>query len=169
MHTVLSSFPISSRTKMREQLSRLTPQQHKRITETFKLIDNDPVKSALRMLLKLFTEHPQYKHIWPQFRQIPDSSLMNAVQLRRHASVYMAGLRNIIHSMSNEDELILQMIRIAKAHKKWNIHRRHVMTMLQPLLETLQESNNGQMDEELKTAWTTFFDVIADFIEIYRN
>lgn len=45
---------------------------------------------------------------------------------RRHASVYMAGLRSIIYSMDAKNELAAQLNRIAKAHIKWNIHRSHI-------------------------------------------
>ncbi|KAJ1371143.1 Globin [Parelaphostrongylus tenuis] len=122
---------------MGKLLNRLTWQQRELIAETFRLLDSDPVKTGPRILIK------------------------------KHASVYMCWLRSTVHSMSDDDRLIPQMIRIAKAHKKWNVHRRHVMNMLHPLLETLKECVNGQMAEGLETAWTTFLEVIVEFMEIH--
>ncbi|KAJ1351683.1 Globin, partial [Parelaphostrongylus tenuis] len=139
---------------------RLTWQQRRLIMETFKLLDSDPVKTGLRILIKLFSEYPQYKQVWPQFRQIPDSSIMHSDQLREHASVYMCWLRSTVHSMSDDDKLIPQMIRIAKVHKNRNVHRGDLMNMLHPLLETLKECVNGEMAEGSETAWTTFLEVI---------
>ncbi|KAJ1371141.1 hypothetical protein KIN20_033027 [Parelaphostrongylus tenuis] len=60
---------------------------------------------------------------------------------RKHASVYMGGLRTIIQSMSDEDELILQMIRIAKAHKKWNVQRRHVVVCWKTFYTTVMRKS----------------------------
>lgn len=79
------------------------------------------------LFFRLFSEYPRYKLIWPQFRAIPDSSLMNAVELRRHASVYLKGLGKIIESMRDEEELGKSMSRIAQAHIKWNVQRNHVI------------------------------------------
>ncbi|XGW30457.1 hypothetical protein V3C99_009435, partial [Haemonchus contortus] len=153
---------------VRQQLSRLTERQHAVIIRTFAKMGSNPVKNALQVLLRLFAEYPQYKRIWPQFRGIQDSSLINAIELRRHASVYMCGLTAIIHSMNREDELEVQMKRIAKAHVKWNVHRSHVENMLDPALEVLKECNDD-FDEEAKQAWSTLYDIIAEVIEIYRK
>ncbi|KAK6057339.1 hypothetical protein COOONC_05146 [Cooperia oncophora] len=68
--------------KTYQQVNRLTERQRAVLIQTFAELERDPVRNALKMLVKLFSEHPQYKLIWPQFRQIPDSSLMNAVALR---------------------------------------------------------------------------------------
>uniref|UniRef100_A0A8R1E0D8 Globin family profile domain-containing protein n=1 Tax=Caenorhabditis japonica TaxID=281687 RepID=A0A8R1E0D8_CAEJA len=55
---------------------------------------------------------------------------MNAVELRRHASVYLKGLGKIIESMRNEEELGKSMSRIAQAHIKWNVQRNHVIVSM---------------------------------------
>ncbi|ETN74914.1 globin [Necator americanus] len=152
----------------REQVNRLQDSQRQIIIDTFTKMEQSPIKTGLKILVKMFAEYPQYKQIWPQFRAIPDSSLMNAIELRRHASVYMCGLGAIIHSMNNENDLALQMNRIAKAHIKWNVHRKHVIHMLEPVLDLVEECNDGKLDYETKEAWTTLYNVIADLIEIYR-
>ncbi|CAI4228115.1 unnamed protein product [Auanema sp. JU1783] len=154
--------------KVQAQTNRLTERQREILKKTFHNMEGDCVKLGLKMLLRLFSEYPRYKLIWPQFRAIPDSSLMHANQLRRHSSVYMAGLRSIIHSMNKETELADQLMRIAKAHIKWNIHRSHIQHMLDPVLEVVKEANGYEMDDETKEAWTTLYDVIAELIEIYR-
>ncbi|KJH45075.1 hypothetical protein DICVIV_08892 [Dictyocaulus viviparus] len=118
---------------------------------------------------RLFSENPQYKQIWPQFRAIPDSSLTNADQLRKHATVYMCALKNINNSILDENELALQMSLIAMAHIKWNVHRSHIMNMLHPVLDTVKEYNDGEMDANTEAAWTTFYDIIANVIEIFRD
>ncbi|VDL79227.1 unnamed protein product [Nippostrongylus brasiliensis] len=155
-------------TATRKQLDRLSEHQRQIIIETFAEMEHHAVKNGLKMLVKLFSEYPNYKQIWPQFRAIPDSSLMNAIALRRHASVYMCGLGAIIHSMKHENELALQMTRIAKAHIKWNVHRSHVVHMLDPVLDIVQECNPNY-NNEMKQAWTTLYHIIADLIEIYRK
>ncbi|XGW30470.1 hypothetical protein V3C99_009444 [Haemonchus contortus] len=154
--------------RTRQQISKLTEIQRAILIKTFAKLENNPVKNALKILLKLFAEHPHYKQVWPQFRAIPDSSLMNAIELRRHASVYMCGLGAIIHSMNREKDLAIQMNRIAKAHIKWKVHRAHVVHMLEPVLEVVKECNKD-FNEETKEAWTTLYYIIAELIEIYRH
>ncbi|RCN24712.1 hypothetical protein ANCCAN_29586 [Ancylostoma caninum] len=66
----------------RQQVNRLADKQRNIIIATFTKMELNPVKMGLKILVKLFAEYPQYKQIWPQFRAIPDSSLMNAIELR---------------------------------------------------------------------------------------
>ncbi|XGW30456.1 hypothetical protein V3C99_009434 [Haemonchus contortus] len=154
--------------EVHEQLSRLTERQQAVIMRTFTKMEDDPVKNALEIFVRLFADYPHYKRIWPQFRGIPDSSLINAIELRRHASVYICGLTAIIRSMTRESEFANHMKRIAKAHVKWNVHRGHVEHMVDPVLEVVKECNDD-FDEETKEAWTTLYDILAEVIEIYRN
>ncbi|PIO72258.1 globin [Teladorsagia circumcincta] len=154
--------------KTRQQINRLTERQRAILIKTFAELEKNPVKNALKIFVMLFSDVPHYKQIWPQFRAIPDSSLMNAIELRRHASVYMCGLGSIIHSMNRENDLAIQMNRIAKAHIKWNIHRIHIVHMLEPVLAVVRECNDD-IDDEAIQAWTTLYHIIADLIEIYRN
>ena len=39
--------------------------------------------------------------------------------------------------------------------------------MLQPVLEIVADCN-GNINEEIREAWTTLYSLIADLIEIYR-
>ncbi|KAK0390209.1 hypothetical protein QR680_019433 [Steinernema hermaphroditum] len=90
-------------------------------------MEQQAIPNALNILIRLFSDYPNYKNIWPQFRAIPDSALMYAPELRRHAQVYMTGLRTIIDAMDDDAKLTASLKRIAKAHIKWNIHKSHLM------------------------------------------
>ncbi|GMT24591.1 hypothetical protein PFISCL1PPCAC_15888, partial [Pristionchus fissidentatus] len=152
------------------EMQRLTPSQREIVKRTFPAMEADAVRNALQVLLLLFSEHPRYKNIWPQFRAIPDSALMSAVELRRHASVYMTGLRSIIDAMDDEISLADQLKRIARAHIKWNIHKVHVMNMLLPVLDVLANTlNQKPLQTDIAEAWTTLYDVIANLIDIFRE
>ncbi|KAK6057338.1 hypothetical protein COOONC_05145 [Cooperia oncophora] len=80
----------------------------------------------------------------------------------------MCGLGAIIHSMNRVNDLALHMNRIAKAHIKWNVHRTHIVHMLEPVLEVVKDCN-ADYDDEIEQAWTDLYFIIADLIEIYRN
>ncbi|GMR49105.1 hypothetical protein PMAYCL1PPCAC_19300, partial [Pristionchus mayeri] len=152
------------------EMQRLTPAQREIVKATFPAMEADAIRNALQVLLLLFSEHPRYKNIWPQFRAIPDSALMSAVELRRHASVYMKGLRAIIDAMDDEISLAEQLKRIARAHIKWNIHKSHVMHMLQPVLEVISNTlKQKPLNADIADAWTTLYDVIANLIDIFRE
>ncbi|CAJ0569080.1 unnamed protein product, partial [Mesorhabditis spiculigera] len=148
------------------QMRRLSAKQRQLLKTSFADLEGDSVKYALRIFVLLFSEHPSYKRIWPQFRQIPDSSLMNAIELRRHASVYINGLKEIIHAMDDEDELSLHLNRIARAHIKWSVQRYHVADMIDPLLDTIRYCT-GKLDRETAEAWTTLYDHISVCLDGY--
>ncbi|EFP00288.1 CRE-GLB-14 protein [Caenorhabditis remanei] len=160
------SDPIAQ--KIIDETSRLSDRQRDILQKTFTTIEQDCVRNGLKIFVRLFAEYPRYKLIWPQFRAIPDSSLMNAVELRRHASVYLKGLGRIIESMRDEEELRKSMSRIALAHIKWNVQRNHVIHMIEPVLEVVKECNGYQLDEETRQAWTVLYQVIANLIEVFR-
>ncbi|KAH7710942.1 Protein GLB-14 [Aphelenchoides avenae] len=153
--------------KVHAEVARLTREQRTLIQRTFEQMNKRPAKCGMEICFRLFAEYPQYKNIWPQFRQIPDSSLMNSTALRKHAIVYMGGLRAIIDNMDDDEKLNKALRRIAFAHVKWNIHKRHLMHMVEPVLEVVKES--AYLDDEVRTAWRTLYDVIANLIEIFRR
>ncbi|CAJ0564373.1 unnamed protein product, partial [Mesorhabditis spiculigera] len=64
-------------------MRRLSAKQRRILKATFAELEADGVKYILRVFVLLFSEHPGYKQIWPQFRQIPDSALINAIELKR--------------------------------------------------------------------------------------
>lgn len=76
---------------------------------------------------RLFSEYPQYKNIWPQFRDIPDSSLMFSNELRKHVNVYGKGMNQIINALHSEKELYVILRKLAKAHAKKAVFKAHVM------------------------------------------
>ncbi|KAI1713830.1 globin domain-containing protein [Ditylenchus destructor] len=154
--------------KMHVQVSRLTREQRDLLKESFQnVMEKNMVKIGMSIMLKLFINYPHYKNIWPQFRQIPDSSLMNATELNKHAKVYMGGLRLIINSMDDDELLKRSLKRIACAHVKRSIHNSHILHMLPSLLEVVEE-NSTQFTTEIRQSWTTLFDVIANLIDIFR-
>ncbi|KAI6212084.1 GLOBIN domain-containing protein [Aphelenchoides besseyi] len=152
--------------KMHEQIGRLTLAQRELCRQSYVQIQKHSVRFGMTVMLRLFSDHPSYKDIWPQFREVPDSSLMNAEALRKHAAVYTCGIRKVISSMSDDVELEKALRRIAHAHVERNIHKRHLMSMLPCFLKAFEEYKT--LDEQSREAWTTLFDVIANLIDIFR-
>lgn len=150
---------------IKREVSRLTKKQQIILQKTFASIKDQAVSNGIKMLLMMFAKHPQYKNIWPQFRPYPDSSLMCAPELSKHAKVYMKGLENIILSLTDEEELCQTLQKIAKAHTKWNIHKKHVMHTLEQVLIMLTDEI-GSLSNEEKEAWTILYDVIANIVDI---
>ncbi|VDK68195.1 unnamed protein product [Onchocerca ochengi] len=127
------------------------------------MIDKD--WNCLSWLIKDF---PEYKLIWPQFRAIPDSSIITADAIKQHGLVYMAGLKDIIDSMEDEERLIKMISKIAIAHLKWNISKNHIMNMLQEVIIILRSYPHceGKFVEE---AWFTLFDVIGNLVNKFSE
>uniref|UniRef100_A0A1I7S4C3 GLOBIN domain-containing protein n=1 Tax=Bursaphelenchus xylophilus TaxID=6326 RepID=A0A1I7S4C3_BURXY len=148
------------------ELSRISDKHREVYKDTFKLIGRSKVRNGTNILLRLFSETPQYKDIWPQFRPIPDSSLMNSEVLRKHAHTYMGGLKRIIDS-HDQDKLEAELKRIAQSHVKWGIYKAHLMDMLPCLLAVLSQYTD--LNDDIKDAWATLFDVIANMIDIFRD
>ncbi|VDM49386.1 unnamed protein product [Toxocara canis] len=101
-------------------------QQREIIRKSFKTMEEDSTRNGLSIFIRLLSEYPEYKTIWPQFRSIPDSSLISSDALKRHAIVYMGGLRQIVESMDDDQKLAEQAYAIAKSHVKWGIQQFHI-------------------------------------------
>ncbi|KAE9556448.1 hypothetical protein FO519_000333 [Halicephalobus sp. NKZ332] len=152
--------------RMHSEIARISPEARNILRKTFKPMESRPVRCGLSIMLALFSEFPNYKNIWPQFKQIPDSSLMNAPELTKHAAVYMRGLRTIIDNMDDDTRMTRALRKIAYAHVKWSVYKKHITHMLNPVLEQVQIHSG--MNLEIKEAWTTLFDVIANLVDIFR-
>uniref|UniRef100_A0A914Z650 Globin family profile domain-containing protein n=1 Tax=Panagrolaimus superbus TaxID=310955 RepID=A0A914Z650_9BILA len=148
------------------EVSRLTPQDRKILQETFKMMEHRPIRCGLNIMINLFSEHPNYKNIWPRFKAIPDSALMNAPELTKHAAVYMRGLRTIIDNMDDNDRMVRALRKIAHAHVKWCVYKKHIVHMLGPVLEQVRA--HAGMNPKIEHAWTTLYDVIANLIDVFR-
>lgn len=89
---------------------------------------------------RVLSENPEYKRIWPQFRSIPDSSLMSSSDLRAFAATYMKGLKSIIETMDDEAKLGETIRRIAAKHVTHNVTMHHVQVSIQNSI-AVQESS----------------------------
>uniref|UniRef100_A0A0R3RLX9 GLOBIN domain-containing protein n=1 Tax=Elaeophora elaphi TaxID=1147741 RepID=A0A0R3RLX9_9BILA len=151
-----------------EELKRLSAKQRCIIQETFKYLYNDCDKNGHKIFILLFSDFPEYKQIWPQFRGIPDSSIITACAVKNHGSVYMAGLRTIIDSMQDEEKLVETISKITAAHLKWRIYKYHIMNMLKEVIVTLQSYPPCQ-GKEVEDAWFILFDVIGNLVDKFSK
>lgn len=85
-------------------------------------------------IFRLLSDFPEYKDIWPQFRGIPDTSIIIADAVKKHGMIYMAGLKSIIDSMQDEEKLVKTITKITAAHLKWHIYKNHIMACIQTFI-----------------------------------
>uniref|UniRef100_A0AC35TW90 GLOBIN domain-containing protein n=1 Tax=Rhabditophanes sp. KR3021 TaxID=114890 RepID=A0AC35TW90_9BILA len=154
--------------RIQSEVNRLSHEHQDILKKTFTAIEVNAVPNGLKLLIRMFAEHPRYKNIWPQFRGITDSSLMGAPELTNHAKAYMKGLRYIIYSMQDQKKMYDSLHQIAKTHVKWNVHKHHVMHMLEQVLSMLADEL-GPLDGKTKESWSILYDVIANIIDIFAD
>ncbi|KAL6738492.1 hypothetical protein Aduo_012034 [Ancylostoma duodenale] len=154
---------------LRVQIARLTQSQRELIRTSYLSLEAESTKNGLGLFVRLFAEYPSYKAIWPQFRAIPDSSLIASDKLRNHAIVYMAGLKKIVAVLDDDEKLIEATARIASSHLKWQICKYHIENMVPGLLEVLSICMKGKMTEEVCEAWQTLYDIIGNMITIQKG
>ncbi|KHN84243.1 hypothetical protein Tcan_05637 [Toxocara canis] len=88
--------------KVIEQTNRLSAQHRATVQATFMEMEKDAVRNGLQILLSMFSDHPQYKGIWPQFRNVPDSALISTPELTKHSRVYMTHMVKPVIEMAQE-------------------------------------------------------------------
>uniref|UniRef100_A0A914YVJ6 Globin family profile domain-containing protein n=1 Tax=Panagrolaimus superbus TaxID=310955 RepID=A0A914YVJ6_9BILA len=148
-----------------KEVSRLNLERRELITESYEQMKKGSVKNCLAVFVRMFAENPHYKNIWPQFRGIPDSSLISSDQLKNHAKVYFGGLNNIIESMNAGDETEFRNMirRMARSHAKFAVRKSHINAMLPEFIAVLKVCG-VPITEEIKDAWYTLFDVIGNLL-----
>ncbi|VDM54170.1 unnamed protein product [Angiostrongylus costaricensis] len=154
---------------VRDQIARLTHDQRAMIRSSHACMERESTKNGLGLFVRLFSEYPQYKSIWPQFREIPDSALISSDKLRNHGVVYMAGLKQVVAELDDDDKLIEIAKRIAGSHCKWNICKFHIENMVPSLLEVLNLCMGSEMTSEIADSWTTLYDIIGNIISIEKT
>uniref|UniRef100_A0A0N5B3B9 GLOBIN domain-containing protein n=1 Tax=Strongyloides papillosus TaxID=174720 RepID=A0A0N5B3B9_STREA len=142
----------------------LTEKQCKIIQETFKVYEKNGVDNTLKVFIRMFIENPEYKYIWPQFRQIPDSSFILSSSLRQHAIVYLGGLKSMIENVYDKEKIEILVKKIAYAHIKWEIKKRHVDNMVPELLFVLKDILPNY-NKDIEDAWRSLYTIIGNLLE----
>ena len=75
---------------------------------------------------------------------------MNAPELTKHAAVYMRGLRTIIDNMDDDTRMTRALRKIAYAHVKWNIYKKHIVVSILLQIYSLPFVWNQYFFESLK-------------------
>uniref|UniRef100_A0A915PC40 Globin family profile domain-containing protein n=1 Tax=Setaria digitata TaxID=48799 RepID=A0A915PC40_9BILA len=146
------------------QIRRLSADDRLILQETFNLLEKDLVSNGIRIFLKTISENPHYKFFWPQFRAIPDSSLISSSVLRDFACTYMKALKTIVESLKTEQIPYEMLRRISTKHAAHNIQIHHIQKMMDPLLENVCRAL-GRRDENAERAWKILFQTIGIAIE----
>ncbi|KAI6218647.1 GLOBIN domain-containing protein [Aphelenchoides fujianensis] len=146
------------------EVSRLTPERIKIIRETFAVMKRHFTHNCLSLFLRLFSEYPLYKDIWPQFRAIPDSSLMYSQELKKHVQMFSRGFNSIVEKLENGDELQELLRKYAKLHSKRSIYKTHIMNMHTEYMIVLR-SLGVESKADIEDAWHTFFDAIGNLVD----
>ncbi|ULT93449.1 hypothetical protein L3Y34_003144 [Caenorhabditis briggsae] len=155
--------------KMRQEMDRISQRQKHIFKETFPVVFKDYRRNGLVLFAKYFSEFPHYKNIWPQFRTLQDSALLASNELANHCSVYMAGLKEIVEVMDDEEKLTYFMARIARSHVKWNINKYHITNMLEGVDAVLKRSFEEKLTDEIVNAYHTLYDVIGNLLDIQKK
>ncbi|VDK57184.1 unnamed protein product [Anisakis simplex] len=163
----IGTFTSANVAMVSNEMNRLTSKQREVIKNTFKLMQANSVYYGTSVFVRLLSEHPEYKTIWPQFRSIPDSSIVSSDALRRHACAYMNGLKVIIDSMDDDEKLAEETYKIAKSHLKWGVRSFHLETMLPAVIAVLRVCMHRD-DQLAEDAWSKLFDILAKLIEMFR-
>uniref|UniRef100_A0A0R3RNG4 GLOBIN domain-containing protein n=1 Tax=Elaeophora elaphi TaxID=1147741 RepID=A0A0R3RNG4_9BILA len=108
------------------EVNKFSSQDRKLLYETFKLFEKDLESNGLRIFLETISENPDYKFFWPQFRAIPDSSLISSSVLRKFACTYMNALKKIVESLNSNQVPYEVLQRISIKHARHNIQMHHI-------------------------------------------
>ncbi|KAM3723849.1 Myoglobin [Dirofilaria immitis] len=146
------------------QMKKFSTKDRQLLYETFNLFEKDLVSNGLRIFLEIISENPDYKYFWPQFRAIPDSSLISSCVLRNFARTYMNALKEIVESLNNEQIPYEVLRRISTKHAMHNIQMHHIQKMIKPLLGNVRREL-GRQDENAERAWKSLFQTIGIIIE----
>ncbi|VDK86091.1 unnamed protein product [Litomosoides sigmodontis] len=150
------------------QVKKFSTEDRKSLQKTFNLFEKDLASIGLRIFLETLSENPEYKFFWPQFRAIPDSSLISSVVLRNFARTYMNALKKIVESLSKNEVPHEVLQRIAMKHARHNIQMFHIEKMIKPLLGNVRRAL-GQRDERVEETWKKLFRTIGTIIDYYKT
>uniref|UniRef100_A0A0N4ZHE5 GLOBIN domain-containing protein n=1 Tax=Parastrongyloides trichosuri TaxID=131310 RepID=A0A0N4ZHE5_PARTI len=153
---------------VKDDIINISEKDSKIIKETYEIYKKNGVDNTLKVFIRMFIEHPEYKVIWPQFREIPDSSFILSSALRKHAEVYVAGLSIIIDNIEDKEKMKILIKKIALAHVKWTIKKCHVDNMLPEILYVLKEIVPNY-NKEVECAWTILYNIIGDLLEEFKK
>ncbi|CEF70839.1 Globin family and Globin-like domain and Globin, structural domain-containing protein [Strongyloides ratti] len=151
-----------------EEIIYISEHYCKIIRDSFEVYKKNGLNNTLKVFIRMFSEHPEYKFIWPQFRQIPDSSFILSSALKQHAAVYFGGLKSIIENIDDKQKMDLIIKKIAYSHVKWEIKKSHIENMIPEILFVLKEILINY-NKDVEDAWTALYTIIGDLLEEFKK
>ncbi|XP_073231190.1 globin-1-like [Porites lutea] len=141
---------------------QLSAAQKKIVRETWEFVEQRMSYVGKRMFLKFFENNPEYKRLFPEFKDLSLSDIEKTKELHGHAKRVMKALENAVSAMDDAEIFAAYLDELGRRHKDRPMKPLHLDSVKTALIFTLQELFKSSWTEETAEAWNKLFMFIRD-------
>ncbi|XP_067859232.1 cytoglobin-2-like [Heptranchias perlo] len=127
----------------------------------------DPEANGRTVVLRLFTDHPETKKYFKNFKNISTmEEMQKSAQIRRHGKAVMNGLNNIIENLDDWNAAGDVLTSMAKRHiyvHKVDVYNFQIIFNV--IIKIMEESLGTTFTQEIRESWLKLFQNIYNYLE----
>ncbi|XP_064475881.1 globin-like [Ornithodoros turicata] len=135
----------------------LTGKERAAIKATWAIFQANHSEQAAVVFVDMFTEYPEYKIIFKEFRHMDAVSMASSPKLIKHATAIVYTLTTFIETMDRPDVMTDLIKKNASDHiNRKGVTPLHIRNFTKLLRERVEKVAAEKMDEDARTGWEKF-------------
>ncbi|XP_066545699.1 cytoglobin-1 [Amia ocellicauda] len=145
----------------------LTEEDRKNIREVWSLVYQDPEGNGAVVVMRLFTDHPETKSYFKNFKNIETKEEMESnPRIKLHGMRVMEALNQVIVNMDNWDAVTTIFTPLAEKHRDvYQIHLHNYKLLFGVIIKVFKEALGTAFTDAACDSWNKVFQLLYDFME----
>ncbi|XP_072336869.1 cytoglobin-2-like [Scyliorhinus torazame] len=148
-------------------MSDMTEADKAHIRGIWEKLAADPEGNGRAVVLRLFTDHPETKRYFKNFKNISTpEGMQKSAQIKRHGRQVMTKLNDIFENLDDWNKACAILDTLAKRHvsvHKVDVHNFQVLFNI--IVKILEESLGGTFTPQIRESWVKVFNIIYNYLE----
>lgn len=154
----------ATETKQASDPNQLSDREKELIRSSWEQVKKNKKVFAVKIFLKLFTQHPSAQDIFEQLRGIPLEELKTHRKMKAHALRVFASLNTLVEQIDEEDVLVEMFSNVARTHHKYEVGKAHYDLLGGVLIELFGEELGAEFTSDTQGAWLKAYGVMETII-----
>ncbi|XP_078273851.1 cytoglobin-2-like [Rhinoraja longicauda] len=148
-------------------MTDLTEADRGHVRIIWKQLFADPEGNGRTVVLRLFTDYPETKKYFKNFKNIStQEEMQKSSQIKGHGKAVMNRLNDLIENLDNWDKACGILTRLAERHvhvHKVGVHNFRIIFNV--ILNILTETLGDGFTPDIREAWQKLFNIIYNYLE----
>ncbi|CAF0951207.1 unnamed protein product [Brachionus calyciflorus] len=121
--------------------------------------NGDFKKYGIEMMIKIFVNHPEIKHIWKFAAKLnTEEEMRESAQLRSHGNNVFEAINSAVNVLDKLNNTNTNLVELGKKHTLYGAKTCYFVIMRDAFMEIISESLGNNFSSEHRDAWINCFD-----------